>query len=140
MSDKAFRLEVITPDRIVLSDGEIVSVVLPAYLGYLGVLANHAPLMTELAIGELAVRRADGRSDSMAASGGFVEVFENVVTVLAESAELSEDIDIERAEQAGRRARERIASHAPNIDIDRAEIALKRALNRLDVARRGGRA
>ena len=138
MSDRAFKLEVITPDRMVLSDGEIVSVVLPASLGYLGVLANHAPLMTELAIGELTFRRADGKSDVMAASGGFVEVFENVVTVLAESAELSEDIDVERAEEARRRAQERITSRAPDVDVTRAEIALKRALNRLGVARRRG--
>ena len=137
MSDKPFKLEVITPDRMVLSETDTTSVVLPGSLGYLGVLANHAPLMTELTIGELDFHRADGSTDIMAVSGGFIEVFDNVVTVLAENAELAGEINVERAEKAADRARQRMDEHEPSMDFDRAAIALKKALNRLGVARHG---
>lgn len=135
MADRTFKLEVVTPDRVVLSDKDMVSVVVPGTEGYLGILADHAPLMSSLAIGELDFRRADGSHDIMAVAGGFMEVFENTVTVLAESAELGEEIDLARAEAAVRRAEERISARAAEIDMDRAAIALKRAVNRLSVAR-----
>ncbi len=135
MSEKTFKLEVITPDRKVLVDKSIVSVIIPGVSGYIGILANHAPLMTELKIGEIDFKRSDGSEDCMAVSGGFVEVFENSVTVLAESAELCEEIDVERAESALHRAEERLSHKEANIDIARAEAALKRALNRLNVAK-----
>lgn len=137
MPEKTFQLEVITPDRVVLSDNQIVSVVAPGSEGYLGMLANHAPLMTELTIGKLDFRRADGSEGAMAISGGFLEVFENKVSVLAESAELVEEIDIERAEQAKKRAEERLAAAGAELDATRARIALLRALNRLKTAQRG---
>lgn len=136
MPDRTFRLEVITPDRVVFSEDDITSVVAPGVEGYLGVLANHAPLMTALAIGHVDFKRSDGSAEEMAISGGFMEVFENTVTVLAETAELASEIDLERAEQAVRRAEERVAAHAPEIDMDRANAALQRAINRLNVARR----
>ena len=120
---------------MVLSDRDIVSVVAPGSEGYLGVLANHAPVMTELTIGELDLRRGDGDSDAMALAGGFMEVFENTVTVLAERAELKGEIDIERAERAAQRAQERLAARGQEVDVERAQAALKRALNRLNVAR-----
>jgi F-type H+-transporting ATPase subunit epsilon len=138
MAEKSFQLEVITPDRVVFSDADVVSVVLPGIEGYLGVLANHAPLMTELEIGRVDLRRADGTKDFMAVAGGFVEVFENKVTLLAQSAELKSEIDLERAEKSVQRAEERKSSHDPNIDNDRAVAALKRALNRLHVAQYHG--
>ncbi len=136
MPDKTFKLEVITPSRVVFSEDDVTSVVAPGVEGYLGVLANHAPLMTALAIGHIDFKRVDGSADEMAVSGGFMEVFENTVTVLAETAELKEEIDLERAERAVRRAEERIAAHGPDVDIDRASAALQRAINRLNVARR----
>lgn len=135
MPEKTFRLEVVTPDRVVLSDDEIVSVVAPGSEGYLGMLANHAPLMAELKIGKLDYRRSDGTSGAMAISGGFVEVLENDITVLAESAELAQEIDLDRAEQAKKRAEERLAAAGADVDVDRAQIALERAINRLKVAR-----
>ena len=138
MADRAFKLEVITPDRMVLSDRHIVSVSVPGIEGYLGILANHAPMMTEMAIGRLDFRRADGTSDVMAISDGFVEIFENQVTVLAESAELAKEIDVERAEQSVQRAEERLSSGESDIDLDRAKIALMRAINRINVAHYGG--
>ncbi len=138
MAEKSFSLEVITPDRVVFSDPDVVSVVLPGIEGYLGVLANHAPLMTELEVGRIDLRRGDGTKDYMAVAGGFIEVFENKVTLLAQSAELKSEIDLERAEKSVKRAEERISAHEPNIDIERAAAALKRALNRLHVAQYHG--
>ena len=136
MTDRAFKLEVITPDRVVFSERDIASVVVPGSEGYMGILASHAPLMTELAIGELDFRKSDGTSDAMAVCNGFMEVYENTVTVLAESAELCGEIDVKRAEEAVHRAEERIASHPPDIDVDRARVALMKAMNRLKVAGR----
>lgn len=136
MAEKAFKLEVITPDRVVLSDDQVVSVVAPGSEGYLGVQNNHAPLMAALKVGHLNCRKTEGASDVMALSGGFIEVFENKVTVLAETAELAEEIDVERAERSLQRAEERIANLTSDIDLTRAQAALQRALNRLKVARR----
>lgn len=136
MAERTFKLEVITPDRVVVSDDEVASVVAPGSEGYFGVLANHAPAMAELRIGKLTFRRADGASDVMAIGGGFVQVFENTVSVLAESAELAKEIDVERAERAKKRAEERLAAGGPDVDMARAEAALERALNRLHVAGR----
>lgn len=133
MAEKTFKLEVITPDRVVLSDNQITSVVVPGSEGYLGVLANHAPLVAELGVGRLELRRADGGSDAMALTGGFVEVLDNTVTVLAQTAELAQEIDPERAEKAVKRAEERLTTGS-DVDMDRAQAALKRALNRLNVA------
>lgn len=136
MPEKTFKLEVVTPDRVVLSDDEIVSVTAPGSEGYFGMLANHAPMMTQLKIGEIDYRRADGTSGAMAISGGFLEVFENAVTVLAESAEKAGEIDLDRAEQAKTRAEERISEHSLDIDVERAHLALQRAINRIRVAHR----
>ncbi|MCE5322665.1 F0F1 ATP synthase subunit epsilon [bacterium] len=136
MAERTFKLEVITPDRKVLSDDKIASVMLPGIEGYLGVLASHAPLMTALGCGELDFRRPDGTSDVMAICGGFVEVLDNKVTVLSDSAELVSEIDLERAKQAAQRAERRIASHEPDIDMDRAQAALMRAINRIKIAQR----
>jgi F-type H+-transporting ATPase subunit epsilon len=138
MAERTFKLEVITPDRKVLSDDTMVSVTLPGVEGYLGVLANHAALMTALGVGELDIRRADGSTDAMAVCGGFVEVLDNKVTVLSDSAELVSEIDLTRAQEAVRRAEERIAAHAPDIDMDRAQAAMIRAINRIRVAEKHG--
>jgi len=136
MPEKTFKLDVITPDRVVISADDVTSVVAPGVEGYLGVLANHSPLMTALKIGRLNFKRADGSVKEMAISGGFMEVHNNTVTVLAEAAEQAEEIDLERAERAAKRAEERLSTRDKNIDIERAQAALQRALNRLEVARR----
>ncbi|MGC8863432.1 MAG: F0F1 ATP synthase subunit epsilon [Armatimonadota bacterium] len=136
MSEKMFKLEVITPDRVVYSSDRVVSVVVPGVEGYLGILANRAPLVTQLDIGAVEFRKPDGDRDYIAVGGGFMEAFENTVTILADSAELREEIDVERAERARARAQERIAARLPETDIDRAQTALKRALTRLHVAGR----
>jgi len=94
MSEKTFKLEVITPDRVVISADDVTSVVAPGVEGYLGVLANHSPLMTALKIGRLNFKRADGSVKEMAISGGFMEVHNNTVTVLAEAVEQDDEIDL----------------------------------------------
>ena len=136
MPEKTFRLEVITPDRVVYSNDQVASVVAPGVEGYLGVLANRAPIVTRLDIGAVDFRRADGDWDYIAVGGGFMEVFENQVTILADSAELVEEIDVERAERARDRATQRLTSRTPEVDVERAQAALKRALTRLQVAGR----
>jgi F-type H+-transporting ATPase subunit epsilon len=110
---------------------------LPGANGYLGVLPGHAPLMTELGVGELSYHSGK-KSEHMAVIRGFAEVLPDRVTVLAEVAERAEEIDVARAEEARRRAEKRLASQDPNIDWDRATLALQRALIRMQVASKGG--
>lgn len=133
MAEKTFKLEIVTPERIVLKQ-DAVSIVVPGAEGALGILANHAPLMAELAIGEATVRDIDGHVIRLAIGGGFMQVGGNVVRILADTAERAEEIDVARAEEAARRAEERLRSRADNIDRARAEAALKRALTRIRVA------
>ncbi|MDP2919824.1 MAG: ATP synthase F1 subunit epsilon, partial [Dehalococcoidia bacterium] len=97
------------------------------------VLPHHAPLMTMLQPGELRARKGS-EEYSLVVTGGFVEVRPDHVTVLADSAERAEEIDISRAEAAKKRAEERLAKHMPEADMARAEAALRRSLTRLKVA------
>lgn len=136
MPQKAFKLEIATPERVVLQV-DAVSLVVPGIEGSLGILADHAPLVAELDIGEAVVRQQDGNVIRLAVSGGFIEVRKNIVRILADSAERAEEIDVARAEAAKRRAEERLKERARGIDYARAEAALKRALTRLKVARGG---
>jgi len=137
MPDRTFTLEIVTPDRVVTSDDEVVSLIVPGVSGYLGVMADHAPLMTELQIGEITVRRANGEELHIAASPGFMEVSGNKATILVSSAEKAEEIDIERAREAQQRAAERLAQiEKDTVDFARVESALKRAINRIRVAER----
>lgn len=128
---KSFHLEVVTPDRSLLSE-EVVSIVAPGVEGYLGVLANHAPLVTDLNVGILRIRYPDDTEENLAISGGFMEVANNRVLVLADAAERPQDIDIQRAKEALLRARQRL--HDPTMDHERARAALERAINRLKAA------
>ena len=135
MPQKTFTLEIVTPDRVVISDDEVVSLIAPGVEGYLGILANHAPLMTELAVGEITMRRSSGEELHFASSQGFMEVADNKVTILSDSVEKAQEIDVERARQSLSRAQERLSfSSKEGIDFARAEAAMKRALNRLRVA------
>ena len=137
MAERTMTLEIVTPDRVVMSDGDAVSVVAPGSMGYLGILANHAPLMTELAVGEITIRRADGSEVHLASTEGFMEVADNKVTILTDSAEKSEEIDIDRAKESVRRAEDRLAHRLEEeVDTARAEASLHRAVNRLHVAER----
>jgi F-type H+-transporting ATPase subunit epsilon len=101
--------------------------------GELGFLPDHAPLVSALKTGVLRVQK-DGNTTSVALHGGFVEVRNSRVTVLANAAEKADEIDKARAEQAKKRAEERLEKKSEDIDIQRAEAALRRALTRLKVA------
>ena len=110
-------------------------VTVPGFGGELGILPGHAPLMTELGIGELTYHDA-AQGELISVIRGFAEVLPDRVTVLAETAELAAEIDIARAEAAKARAEKHLASGDTNIDWDRASVALQRALIRIQVARK----
>jgi F-type H+-transporting ATPase subunit epsilon len=134
MLPEAIELVIVTPERQLLRE-KAVEVQLPGENGYLGVLPGHAPLITELGIGELSYHDLAGKESAhLAIVRGFAEVLSGRVTVLAETAERAEEIDVQRAKDALARAEKRLASNDPNIDWDRANIALQRALIRIQVA------
>lgn len=132
MVDGKLRFEVITPERVVLRDS-VEFVAVPAIFGELGVLANHAPLVTGLKIGVVRYTKNDVRH-ALAISGGLMEVNNNRVTILADTAELQSEIDVTRAREAKERAEKRLREKAPETDLIRAEMALRRALSRLKAA------
>ena len=131
MAGDSIQLVVVTPVNQLLSEA-VTEVQLPGADGYLGVLPGHAPLITELGIGELTYQTANGQSGLLAIIRGFAEVLPERVSVLAETAERPEDIDVNRAQQALKRAQELIAKGG-DIDWDRASASLQRALVRIQV-------
>ena len=136
MLPEVIELVVVTPERQ-LARESVVEVTIPGLEGALGVLPGHAPLMTELGIGELSYRTGTSSEPiSLSVIRGFAEVLADHVTVLAETAERAEEIDVARAEAAKARAEKRLASNDTNIDWDRAGIALQRSLIRIQVAKK----
>jgi F-type H+-transporting ATPase subunit epsilon len=128
------RLEVVSPDRRVL-DAPADEVVLPGKLGYLGVRAGHTPLLTELGIGQLSYVY-QGKTRYLSLSGGFAEVLPDRVRVLAEAAECAEEIDVERARLAQKRAQEELASRrqASEAEFLEFQVRLERAVIRIETA------
>jgi F-type H+-transporting ATPase subunit epsilon len=136
MLPEALELIVVTPERQLLRE-TVVEVTIPGLDGALGILPGHAPLITELGIGELSYRTANtSQPVLLAIVSGFAEVLSDRVTLLAETAERAEEIDLARAEAAKARAEQRLASNDTNIDWDRATVALQRAIIRIQVARK----
>lgn len=132
---KDFQLEIYTPSKSVYS-GMVKSVSVPGSLGAFQVLFNHAPIISSLEIGEVKILEQDETNKTFATSGGTIEVTANKVLLLAETFESSEQINIERAQAALERAKDRMnQKNNPEIDKVRAEAALKRALNRMKVAK-----
>ena len=127
-----YTLTIVTPEEVIFED-EVVSIVAPGSEGYLGILTDHAPLITALVPGKLTVKGKEGEESVFSLSGGFLEVSDNVVTVLADAVEPKEKIDVERARQASERAKERLQTKSPEIDVARAQAALSRALSRIKV-------
>lgn len=129
------RLEIVTPDQVVL-DTQADYVGAPGVDGEFGVLPGHIPLLTALQIGILYYRR-DNKEYRVFVSGGFAEVADNKITILAQSSELAENVDIERAKHSKERAEKRIAvrelasKEKDDLDFIRAEFALQRALMRI---------
>ena len=128
------RLEIVTAEHMVYSD-DVNVVVAPGIEGELAILPHHAPLLTALQPGELRIRK-DGEEIYLAISGGFLEVRPDKVIVLADAAERAEEIDVARAEEAKRRAEERLRGRAPEMDLAQGEATLRRSLIRLKVAER----
>ena len=127
-------LRIVTPERQLFS-GAVDRVTVPSTRGYLGILPGHAPLLAELAIGNISYAVGD-HVDHIACAWGFLEVLPDRVIVLAQTAEPASEIDASRAEQAKSRAERRLASKNPDIDFARAELALMRATARLDAVSR----
>lgn len=125
-------LEIVTPERKVYAQ-EAEMVIVKGAAGELGILPNHIPLVTPLNIAPVRVKRG-GSEDRIAVHGGFMEVRKDKVVILAEAAELPEEIDVERAQAAKARAEKRLADKQEGIDLLRAQLALNRAINRLTVA------
>src|ERR1700674_3396586 len=133
MLPEALELIIVTPARHLLRE-KVAEVQLPGADGELGILPGHAPLITELGNGELSYRTSSaGGPVVLAVLSGFAEVLPDRVTVLAETAERPEEIDVQRAKEALVRAEKRLASVDPDVDWDRATVALQRALIRIRV-------
>lgn len=131
-----FTVDIVTPEKVVVSE-PATSLVAPGVMGSFGVLPNHAPLLTELEIGELRYRRPGGEEVRMAIGGGFLQIFNNSVTVLADSAERAEEIDVDRARRSRDAAREQVRTVQGSFNataIAEAEAAYNRAANRIRVA------
>jgi F-type H+-transporting ATPase subunit epsilon len=129
---ETFQLEIVTPEKKVVETAAE-EVQIPGKNGYLGVLPGHAPLITELSVGEITFRE-NSTVQRLAVAWGFAEVLPDKVTILAETAERPAEIDVERARKSKERAEQRLSSGDPSVDVDRALDALHRAEARLDVA------
>ena len=133
MYEKPFTVEIVTPVRMAFS-GQATSVSAPGVEGGFQVLASHAPFMSAIGTGPVTLKGLDGTDTVYATSGGFVEVRDNKVTVVADTAERADEIDVKRAEASRERARERLELYKLDTNIDRARASMARALNRLRVA------
>ena len=125
-------IEVVTPHGQLLSE-DVNEVVIPAREGEIGVLPGHVPLLTLLDIGKLTLIK-NGQATDVFLNSGYAEVARDKVTILAEAAEIAENIDVARAEKAQKRAEQRLKEEKEQTDFKRAEIALKRALVRIQIA------
>lgn len=131
------QLEIVTPDRLLLRES-VEEVQVPAKGGYLGVLPGHAPLITELQIGEISYRQGKA-TRFLAATGGYCEVLPDRVIILAEKAEKAEEIDTTRAQSSKGRAEKRLGElQNPDIDFSRAAVSLQRAIVRIQVSGKRG--
>jgi F-type H+-transporting ATPase subunit epsilon len=127
-----FQLEIVTPEKKVV-DTAATEAQIPGKNGYLGVLPGHAPLITELAVGEVTFR-VGAEEQRLAVAWGFAEVLPDRVTILAETAERPSEIDVDRARKAKERAEQRLTSDDTNVDVERSLNALHKAETRLEVA------
>jgi F-type H+-transporting ATPase subunit epsilon len=130
--EKSLQLDIVTPDRIVLSE-QVDYVGAPGVEGEFGVLPGHVPLLAALTIGCIGYA-INGKKQCAFVSGGFAEVSDNKVTILAESSELADNIDVARAMEARRRAEERLSAKDGNISEERARAALQRAIMRINIS------
>src|SRR6201981_486109 len=133
----SFQLEIVTPEKMLVKD-RAEEMQIPGKNGYLGILPGHAPLITELAVGQISYRTGS-ETHYLCVAWGFAEVLPDKVTILAETAERGEDIDCTRAQKAKDRAEKRLTGGDPEVDVDRAQNALAKANNRLEAAAKEGK-
>jgi F-type H+-transporting ATPase subunit epsilon len=129
----AIDLHIVTPERLLVHE-QVDEIQIPGWNGFFGVLPGHTPLLAALAVGELWYRKGQEKT-FLSVAYGFAEVLPERVTILAQLAERAEDIDVERAEAAHRRAMERLAERS-EVDYERARSALTKSLTRLQVSSR----
>jgi len=130
-----FKLSIVTPEKV-FYDGDVTTLVVPGTEGYLGVLSNHAPLITALKPGRIEFRDADEKVKIVAVTKGFLEVSGNAATILCNAAEFADDIDIERAQKAYERAKQKLGMSGElnsNTKIMAERDALERAENRIRI-------
>ena len=131
MSEHTLHVKVVTPDGVVFGHETASLVVLDTINGEEGIMANHAPIITSLHIGEVKIiNEEEGLQETVTISGGFAEFSENQLSIVSDSAERTQDIDVKRAEQAKERAEKHIAAGDTD-DVERAQAALMRAVNRI---------
>lgn len=132
---KAFQLAVVAPDRSVV-DESVVSVIAPGAAGYFGVLSGHVPFVAALRPGLVEYEDEQSQRRFITVSGGFAEVSEDKVTILADAAERAEEIDVARAERALEEAREALAGRESGQTTQEAVSEMERAVNRLRAAQK----
>ena len=135
MPPEKLALEIVTPDRLVLTDG-VDEVVIPSADGYLGVRPGHAPLLCRLGVGEIAYTVGTVEK-YLAVSGGFAEVLPGRVSILAETCESAEEIDVDRAQRAQDRAEAEMKADSSSSEFKRAAIDVGKAVSRIQVHKRG---
>ena len=131
-----FDIEIATPERL-LSHERAIRAQIPAKEGYIGVLPDHAPLLSELGIGALTYTTPDDHLFSLAIRGGFLEIYNNVVRVLTDFAEKGHEVDVTQAEKDLKHAQDAMVDPALGMDIAAALIAVRHAQARIDAARKG---
>jgi len=132
-----FHLSIVTPEKVYF-EAEIESLTVPGSEGYLGILTDHAPLITALTPGRIEVRDNDNKMHVMAVTNGFLEVSNNVATLLADAVEIAEEIDLDRAQTAYDKAKAKLGAYQDgqsDIDLPSIQAALVRAANRIKIYR-----
>ncbi len=127
-----FLLEIVTPEKHFFED-EVEMLIIRTTEGDIGILKDHEPIVTPVAVGELKIKLGDGENKIAACAGGFLTVEEDKVIVITDSAEWGSEIDLERAMEAEKRARERLESKYDDVDFLRAKVSLKKAANRINI-------
>ena len=130
---KTFTLSLVTPQKQLLDKLPVVSIILPALSGEMGVLAGHIPMVVQLGMGSLRYKTADGKDEEFAVMGGFAEILHEEVQVFAEGADLAGEIDEEEEKQKIKRAKESLSRKDADIDFELAELEIKQAIARMKV-------
>jgi F-type H+-transporting ATPase subunit epsilon len=131
-----FKLSIVSPERILFED-EIRSLVVPGSEGYLGILSHHAPLIATLKVGKITIKDDENHERILAVSGGFIEVSNNTATVLADTVEFVDELDLDRAEDELRRAQELLNMELTSDERLRAQHSVEKARNRINLYKEG---